>query len=56
MPLPAIIRAEFDYIDPETTRESDYYGPYISVLNHAFPIADGFVVHFQVRHYYNNGH
>lgn len=49
MPLPAIIRAEFEYVNPATTQESDYYGAYNILLGHAFLVADGFVVHPQVR-------
>lgn len=45
MPLPAIVRAEFDYVNPTTTQESDYYGAYNMLLVHAFPMVDGFVVH-----------
>jgi hypothetical protein len=48
MPLPAIIRAEFEYINPVSTQESDYYGAYNILLGHAFPLADGYVVHPQV--------
>ena len=45
------MRAEFDYVNPTTTQESDYYGAYNMLLVHAFPMADGFVVRPQVRHY-----
>jgi hypothetical protein len=51
MPLPAIIKAEFDYVNPTTTQESDYYGAYNMLLVHAFPMLDGYVVHPQVRLY-----
>ena len=51
--LPAIIRAEFEYVNPATTQENDYYGAYNILLFHAFPVSDGFVIHpqVQVRHY-----
>lgn len=40
MPVPAIIRAEFEYINPETTQESDYYSAYNILLGHTFPVVD----------------
>jgi hypothetical protein len=48
MPLPALIRAEFEYVDPQTTQENDHYGAYNILLCHAFPTTEGYVVHPQV--------
>jgi hypothetical protein len=50
MPLPALIRAEFEYIDPQTTQENDYCGAYNILLGHAFPTTEGYrdIVHPQV--------
>jgi hypothetical protein len=52
MPLPALIRAEFEYVDPQTTQENDYYGAYNILLGHAFPATEGYVVHPQVVYSY----
>ena len=44
MPLPSLIRAEFENIYRQTT-EDDYNGVYNLLLFHAFPPTEGYVIH-----------
>ena len=45
MPLPSLIRTEFENIYPRTTEENDYNGVYNLLLLHAFPATEGYVIH-----------
>jgi hypothetical protein len=44
MPWADTIREQFDLVDPLTTDETEYYGPYNTLLNDLFPHSE----HFQV--------
>ncbi|GLB41163.1 hypothetical protein LshimejAT787_0903780 [Lyophyllum shimeji] len=44
MPWPPALVHEFDLVDPGTPKESDYYGPYNSLLHYLFPISQDFLI------------
>src|SRR5882724_8096786 len=45
------ILAQFDAVDPNTTVETEWYGPYNTLLGHVFKFEDGFLVHPQYSLY-----
>ena len=47
MSWPQSIIDQFNAIDPNTTIESEWYGPYNTLLVHTFKYKEGFSVHHQ---------
>src|SRR5882724_9155469 len=47
MSWPQSIIDQFNAVDPNTTVESEWYGPYNTLLVHIFKYEDGFSVHLQ---------
>src|SRR5882724_5480406 len=47
MSWPQSIIDQFNAVDPNTTVESEWYGPYNTLLVHIFKYQDGFSVHPQ---------
>jgi len=44
MPWPESIDLQFRLVDESTTNESDYYGPFNSLLTHLFPVSEFYQV------------
>ena len=44
MPWPESIALQFHLVDKATTDESDYYGPFNSLLNYLFPVSEFYQV------------
>ena len=44
MPWPESIALQFRLVDKSTTNESDYYGPFNSLLTHLFPVSEFYQV------------
>ncbi|KAF5390840.1 hypothetical protein D9757_004529 [Collybiopsis confluens] len=49
MTWPSQIASRFKIVNPNTTDESEYFGPYNSLLHHLFPYLDGYQVNPQYK-------
>jgi hypothetical protein len=50
MPWPDFVTTQFDVVNRSTTNESEYYGPFNTLLITLFPPTENFEVAFQFKH------